>query len=100
MSRGSHRESQMVAPWFRVGVASAACSGSLTQSAAADTPAGTDSVSTPARSLPDFAALAERYGPAVVNVAIVGKSQTVSDSPGGGGPNDPFGEFFRRFGQP
>jgi serine protease Do len=102
----------MVAPWFRVsvaafavGVASAACSGSLTQSAAADTPAASpDTVSGPARlaaaSLPDFASLAERYGPAVVNVAVVGKSQAVSDVPGGGGPNDPFGEFFRRFGQP
>src|SRR5262249_18266463 len=50
--------------------------------------------------LPDFASLAEHYGPAVVNVAIVGKAQAVSDGPGSGGPNDPFGEFFRRFGQP
>ncbi|HEY5808596.1 MAG TPA: DegQ family serine endoprotease [Povalibacter sp.] len=52
-------------------------------------------------SLPDFTALVERYGPAVVNVAVVQKSQPVSNFPGGGGgmsPNDPFQEFFRRFG--
>ena len=53
-----------------------------------------------AGALPDFAALAEHYGPAVVNVAVVGKRQEV-DFPGGGmSPNDPFYEFFRRFGQP
>jgi serine protease Do len=102
----------MVAPWFRVGVAalavgvaSAACSGSLTQNAAAEAPAaGAPAVeaAAPSRlasSLPDFASLAERYGPAVVNVAVVGKSQAV-DLPGGGGPNDPFQDFFRRFGRP
>jgi serine protease Do len=98
----------MVAPWFRVsvaalavGVASVACSGDLSQSAAADTPhAAPPAGRYGGGSLPDFASLAERYGPAVVNVAIVGKAQAVSDGPGGGGPNDPFGEFFRRFGQP
>ena len=52
-----------------------------------------------AGSLPDFAGLAEHYGPAVVNVAVVGKRQQV-DLPEGMSPNDPFFEFFRRFGQP
>jgi serine protease Do len=52
-----------------------------------------------AGALPDFAALAEHYGPAVVNVAVVGKRQQV-DLPEGLSPNDPFYEFFRRFGQP
>ena len=50
-------------------------------------------------SLPDFTALVERYGPAVVNVAVVEKAQPVSNfSRGGMSPNDPFQEFFRRFG--
>ncbi len=51
------------------------------------------------RVLPDFAALVERFGPAVVNVAVVGKRQPVS-GPGGMSPDDPFNEFFKRFGIP
>jgi serine protease Do len=104
----------MVVPWFRVsvaalavGVASSACSGSLTQTAAAgeSTASVAQNVAPPSRlaGLPDFASLAEHYGPAVVNVAVVGKSQQVEDSPGlppGMSPNDPFSEFFRRFGRP
>ncbi len=51
-----------------------------------------------ARSLPDFSGLVERFGPAVVNVAVVGRRQTVSGP--GINPDDPFYEFFRRFGAP
>jgi serine protease Do len=51
------------------------------------------------RALPDFSQLVDRYGPAVVNVEVVEKSQQ-----GGGAqglsPNDPFYDFFRRFGIP
>src|SRR5580704_13320271 len=50
------------------------------------------------RSLPDFSQLVDRYGPAVVNVEVVEKA------PAGGAqglsPNDPFYDFFRRFGIP
>ncbi|MCP5339495.1 MAG: DegQ family serine endoprotease [Steroidobacteraceae bacterium] len=49
--------------------------------------------------LPDFTALVDRFGPAVVNVRVVGKRQTIS-GPGGLSPDDPFYEFFRRFGIP
>jgi serine protease Do len=92
-------------------LASTACSGSIAAGAAPQAPAATavqsaDSIQpAPGRfaALPDFASLAEHYGPAVVNVTVVAKSQQV-DFPGGGGggpsPNDPFFEFFRRFGQP
>jgi serine protease Do len=49
--------------------------------------------------LPDFSALVDRYGPAVVNVEVVEKAER-----GGGiqglSPNDPFYDFFRRFGIP
>ena len=86
----------------------AGCSGNLsaagvepdspaTQSAAVSQPA----FSVPSRggnSLPDFTTMVEKYGPAVVNVAVVEKAQPVS---GGGSqlsPNDPMSEFFRRFG--
>jgi serine protease Do len=51
------------------------------------------------RVLPDFAGLVDRFGPAVVNVSVVGKRQTVG-GPGGLSPDDPFYEFFRRFGVP
>jgi serine protease Do len=51
-----------------------------------------------ARGLPDFAGLVARFGPAVVNVAVVGKRQSVSGP--GISPDDPFYEFFRRFGVP
>ena len=51
------------------------------------------------RGLPDFTQLVDRYGAAVVNVEVVEKPR-----PGGGAqglsPNDPFYDFFRRFGIP
>jgi len=89
-------------------LASTACSGSIAAGAATQAPAAAVADSTQAIApapgrfaggLPDFASLAEHYGPAVVNVAVVGKRQQVSDVPNGMSPNDPFFEFFRRFGQ-
>jgi serine protease Do len=51
--------------------------------------------------LPDFTALVERYGPAVVNVQVTERRQPAQSRGNEGfGPNDPFGEFFRRFGIP
>jgi len=46
------------------------------------------------RELPDFSALVERYGDAVVNVRVVGTT-AASDS-----SDDPLSQFFRRFGKP
>ena len=48
--------------------------------------------------MPDFSALVERYGPAVVNVEVVERPQAT----GRGGPDadDPLNDFFRRFGIP
>ncbi|MHA0111207.1 DegQ family serine endoprotease, partial [Klebsiella pneumoniae] len=48
---------------------------------------------------PDFSPLVEKYGPAVVNVEVVEKAQT-ANGPQGLSPNDPFYDFFRRFGIP
>src|SRR5690606_37785862 len=81
--------------------AATACSGGVaSESVAAEIP---DSVrAAPAGSiaaLPDFASLVDRYGAAVVNVTVIGKAQPVADMPGMS-PNDPFYEFFRRFGRP
>ena len=62
---------------------------------------GARAASASRRALPDFATLVERYGPAVVNVSVVGKAQEVPTRHlPGMSPNDPFYEFFRRFGRP
>ena len=52
------------------------------------------------RVLPDFATLVEQVGPAVVNVSVVEKVQRVARQSSGDDPEDPFQEFFRRFGIP
>jgi serine protease Do len=101
----------MVSTWLKAGVtavscgvAFAACSGDLPGSASAHTlgtaVAAAPSVAAPsAAALPDFSSLVEQYGPAVVNVAVVGKAQEIADFPGMA-PGDPLNEFFRRFGRP
>lgn len=99
----------MVSTWLKAAVtavsasvAFAACSRDLPASAdATETPpAARPAVTSPvASALPDFTALVEQYGPAVVNVAVVGKREEIADFPNFA-PGDPFGEFFRRFGQP
>jgi len=53
--------------------------------------------------LPNFAPLVEKFGPAVVNVDVVQNAQPTASRGGGGGGGgeegeDPFGDFFRRFG--
>lgn len=56
----------------------------------------------PAAALPDFADIAQKYGPAVVNISVAGTRKT---GMGGGGDDDnPLSDFFRgmpfRFGPP
>ncbi len=52
--------------------------------------------------LPDFTALVSQYGPAVVNVDVVSRQRETRgwQGPPGMSPNDPFSDFFRRFGIP
>src|ERR1700683_4220709 len=50
--------------------------------------------------LPDFAPLVERYGPAVVNIQVTERAQPVENNNGAQGEEDPFQDFFRRFGIP
>jgi serine protease Do len=50
------------------------------------------------KGLPDFSGLVAAVGPAVVNVATVGQSRGAGDDESGMAPNDPFHDFFRRFG--
>ena len=63
----------------------------------------------PAIGGPDFSAIVQRHGAAVVNISVVGKVPTgeAGESAGVAGrglpgmdPNDPFYEFFKRFGVP
>jgi serine protease Do len=46
----------------------------------------------------DFSGIVERAGPAVVNISVTGKAQHTSDVTADIDPNDPFSEFFKRFG--
>jgi serine protease Do len=95
-----------------IAVALAACSRDLSvQSAvAAAAPPGASAAETPpvsapvvdgaVRGLPDFSSLVDRYGPAVVNVEVLEKPQPSGGGVQGLSPNDPFYDFFRRFGIP
>jgi serine protease Do len=70
-------------------------------SARSDTGRGTPVAPLPAspRGLPDFASLVDQFGKAVVNIQVVGRPRTASvpfEIP----EDDPFSEFFRRFGPP
>src|SRR6201984_3502006 len=67
--------------------------------AAVAQPVAPATAETAVRALPDFSQLVERYGPAVVNVEVVEKAQQGGGIPGLS-PNDPFFDFFRRFGIP
>jgi serine protease Do len=55
---------------------------------------------TAAAHLPDFTALVQKTGAAVVNISTVGKAKQAAFDPNEIDPNDPFGEFLRRFGVP
>jgi len=82
--------------------------------AAPTAPATVSPLAVPTAALPDFSAMVQHYGPAVVNIAVVtkatpafnpGDDEDDDSDPGNGnsqgnpfGPNGPFGPFFR--GQP
>ncbi|HTT37559.1 MAG TPA: DegQ family serine endoprotease [Burkholderiales bacterium] len=51
------------------------------------------------RDLPDFADLAEKQGPAVVNISTTQTVRSTAEAPPGS-EDDPFSDFFRRFGPP
>jgi serine protease Do len=103
-----HWSARRAAFAFITAVALAACSGSSSAQTTPQSPppvgrapeagpaSGSDSAMV---ALPDFSALVEKYGPAVVNVEVVERSQQPSSEPGEGS-DDPFNDFFRRFGIP
>ena len=103
------RPARRVVSVLSVSIALAAYSGdlsaqstrSLVSQAAPSAASSNNSEATGAlRALPDFSPLVEKYGPAVVNVEVVEKSQPTAGGPPGLSPNDPFYDFFRRFGIP
>ena len=109
VSRPAHRAVSVLC----VSIALVACSGGLSAQsparpqiaeapppAVASTPVATPSVEGVLRALPDFSPLVEKYGPAVVNVEVVEKPQQSNSGVPGLSPNDPFFDFFRRFGIP
>jgi serine protease Do len=89
-----------------IGICANGCSPSSSQGAAATNressaarPVATAAAVPAARTLPDFAELVERFGKAVVNIEVVGRPQTTAQ-PFEFPQDDPFSEFFRRFGIP
>ncbi len=102
----------MTFPWsarragilFFASVAVAVCSGGLrAQTAAQPLPAAHEGgahaervLSSGGIQLPDFTGLVERYGPAVVNIQVVEHTSSGDDDDS----DDPFNQFFRRFGIP
>jgi serine protease Do len=84
--------------------ASAVASQAQNVAAPAAAPAGSAvPVAAPMISMPDFSVIAERNGPAVVNISVTGSTKTGYDGAQGRGRDpfgdDPFFEFFRRFQQ-
>jgi serine protease Do len=73
-----------------------------TASAAVTAPAFTAPPVAPtaAARLPDFTALVDKAGAAVVNVTTVGKTRAAALEPGDEDEDNPMGEFLRRFGMP
>jgi serine protease Do len=73
-------------------------------SPAAATPSPAPAAAAPAPAavaLPDFSAIVQRYGSAVVNVSTTGSVPATFNPPFGQlDPNDPFFQFFRHFGVP
>jgi serine protease Do len=53
-----------------------------------------------ANALPNFVPLVEAAGPAVVNVEVIQEQKNTGRMGGGVSPDDPFYDFFRRFGIP
>ncbi|MEO7773420.1 MAG: trypsin-like peptidase domain-containing protein, partial [Steroidobacteraceae bacterium] len=84
------------------GSSTVARAGTAPQSAPATTSPATPATAavTVAQALPDFAGLVEKFGPAVVNVQVTGKRDASRSRPPQMSPDDPFYEFFRRFGIP
>ena len=77
----------------------------VTAAFAATTPpaASTQAViPTAAANLPDFTALVDRVGPAVVNITVMhtAKNASAGDDDDDNGADDPYREFFKRFGIP
>ncbi len=101
VSRPAHRAISVSC----VSVVLVACSGGLSAqpphpTQIAQAPPATASSTELVRALPDFSPLVEKYGPAVVNVEVVEKTQQANGAVPGLSPNDPFFDFFRRFGIP
>lgn len=62
-------------------------------------PATPTTLPAPPAAMPDMAGIVARYGAAVVNISVTGNQQTRGGMPELD-PDDPFYEFFRRFGMP
>ena len=85
-----------VAGYVRAGAPSAAQPNAIAAPAAVAAPTTVAAPGAMAQ-LPGFSWIVEKYGPAVVNVSVEGKSAAAVPEMPGLDPNDPFYEFFKRF---
>jgi serine protease Do len=67
------------------------------QAAPAGAPSATPGAAVATRALPDFTTIVRQYGPAVVNVSVVGKAEPSAQ---GGEDDEDAQQFFRHFGVP
>ena len=79
-----------------------AAAGSANPAAANSGAASTAALTASPANIPDFAAITQRNGPAVVNISVTGTTKAAMNGPWQSGPggvpdDDPFWEFFRRF---
>ncbi|MBB5190304.1 serine protease Do [Silvimonas terrae] len=57
-------------------------------------------VAAPQMALPNFSDIVGRYGPAVVNISVTAQVKTANRTQQAPDPDDPFYDFFKRFGIP
>ena len=84
------------------GTASAAALGQLPATSQSPSPSQAVATAVPGMATAtDFSGIVDRYGPAVVNISVIGKAQqtpAVATPDEGDDADDPFSQFFRRFG--
>jgi serine protease Do len=84
------------------GTASAAALGQLPAASQSQSPSQAVATAVPGMATAtDFSGIVDRYGPAVVNISVIGKAQqtpAVATPDQGDDADDPFSQFFRHFG--
>ena len=88
---------RLLAVALAVGPATVICQGSACAATQSGPAVASGSGAAPVGTvLPDFSAMVQKYGPAVVNITVT-KKMSNADADDPFGPNSPFAPFFRGF---